>query len=58
MNDFSPNLLSVPRILIDLKLLISSSILLSMIAKWSGKGLNGSLDDDLTLLVVDVETGA
>ena len=32
--------------------------LLSMIAKWSGKGLNGSLDDDLTLLIVDVETGA
>lgn len=32
--------------------------LLGMIAKWSGKGLNGSLDDDLTLLTVDVETAA
>ena len=30
--------------------------LLDTIAKWSKKGLNGSLDDDLTLLIIDFET--
>ena len=32
--------------------------LLDTIAKWSQKGLNGSLDDDLTLLIIDFKTAA
>ena len=32
--------------------------LLDTIAKWSQKGLNGSLDDDLTLLIIDFKTVA
>jgi len=35
-----------------------SDRLLDVISGWSGRGLKGSLDDDLTLLVVDFETAA